>query len=84
VRILGRFGYRVLCAANGVEALEVAAKHSGPIDLLFTDAVMPGMNLSATEAQSTTCASPKPAKPGTDLLISSAPASTTNLRNRPR
>jgi CheY-like chemotaxis protein len=44
VRILGRLGYRVLSAANGIEALEVAAKHSGPIDLLFTDVVMPGMN----------------------------------------
>src|SRR5690606_5916011 len=35
------FGYRVLAAGNGREALEVFEKESG-IDLLFTDIVMPG------------------------------------------
>lgn len=44
VRILGRLGYRVLSASNGIEALEVASRHPGRIDLLFTDIVMPGMN----------------------------------------
>ncbi|MGE5784443.1 MAG: ATP-binding protein [Myxococcales bacterium] len=43
-RILNRLGYRVLSASNGIEALEVAARHAGRIDLLFTDVVMPGMN----------------------------------------
>jgi signal transduction histidine kinase/ActR/RegA family two-component response regulator len=44
VRILSHLGYRVLCASNGVEALDVASKHQGRLDLLFTDVVMPGMN----------------------------------------
>ncbi len=37
-------GYRVLTAADGTEALEVARSHSGPIHLLLTDVVMPGIN----------------------------------------
>jgi two-component system, cell cycle sensor histidine kinase and response regulator CckA len=34
-------GYRVLLAANGMDALEVAARHQGPIQLLITDVIMP-------------------------------------------
>ncbi|MBI4444207.1 MAG: response regulator [Acidobacteria bacterium] len=37
-------GYKVLDAANGAEAMEVSKRHPGPIQLLMTDAVMPGMN----------------------------------------
>jgi hypothetical protein len=37
-------GYRVLEAAGGAEALEVSAAHVGPIDLLITDMVMPGIS----------------------------------------
>lgn len=37
-------GFKVLAAQNGEEALEVEARHSGKIDLLLTDVVMPGMN----------------------------------------
>ncbi len=37
-------GYTVLEAKDGAEAVEVAAKHSGDIDLLLTDMVMPGMS----------------------------------------
>jgi PAS domain S-box-containing protein len=40
---LRRFGYRVLEAAGGEEALAVCAS-AGQIDLLVTDVVMPGMN----------------------------------------
>ena len=36
-------GYQVLEAGNGVQALETSAGHSGPIHLLVTDMVMPGM-----------------------------------------
>src|SRR5690606_3960238 len=39
--------YRVLEACNGEQALEVAQKHDGSIDLLITDLVMP--KLSGTE-----------------------------------
>jgi two-component system, cell cycle sensor histidine kinase and response regulator CckA len=37
-------GYTVLEAAGGDAALEISATHSGAIDLLITDMVMPGMS----------------------------------------
>jgi two-component system, cell cycle sensor histidine kinase and response regulator CckA len=43
-RALGRFGYRVLAAARGEEAVRIAEDHDGVIDLLLTDIMMPGMN----------------------------------------
>jgi PAS domain S-box-containing protein len=39
--MLEELGYRIITAANGVEALERAAAHAGPIDLLLSDVVMP-------------------------------------------
>jgi PAS domain S-box-containing protein len=41
---LSSAGYRVLQAGDGVEALEVAAAHGGPIHMLVTDVVMPRMS----------------------------------------
>src|ERR1051326_8120674 len=41
---LRRSGYRVLEAEDGVKALSVARCHSGPIDLLITDIMMPHLS----------------------------------------
>src|SRR5437870_3559669 len=43
-QVLERFGYVVLEAPNGETALRLAAKHHGPIHLLLTDVVMPGLS----------------------------------------
>jgi two-component system cell cycle sensor histidine kinase/response regulator CckA len=37
-------GFQVIAASNGDEAILAAKKYRGPIDLLVTDVVMPGMN----------------------------------------
>lgn len=50
-RILEQAGYKVLSAADGQEAISMAAGYAGPIDLLFTDMVMPGMNGIALAAE---------------------------------
>jgi CheY-like chemotaxis protein len=43
-RILEKQGYRVIPAQHGREAMDIAAKEEGHIDLVLTDVVMPGMN----------------------------------------
>jgi CheY-like chemotaxis protein len=42
-RILSQWGYHVLTASRGDEAIEIARAHDGPIHLLVTDVIMPGM-----------------------------------------
>ena len=42
--ILEGKGYRVLPAGTGEDALTIADSHEGPVHLLLTDVVMPGMN----------------------------------------
>jgi signal transduction histidine kinase len=41
--LLESFGYHVLDAANGVDAVRAAEEHAGTIDLLISDIVMPQM-----------------------------------------
>jgi CheY-like chemotaxis protein len=44
VILLRRLGYDVLVAADGNAALHMAREFDGPIDLLLTDVLMPGMS----------------------------------------
>jgi len=48
-------GYKVLEADHGEAALRIASSHQGPIDILITDVVMPGM--SGRELSKQLCAS---------------------------
>src|SRR5208282_4117725 len=40
-RVLQKYGYKILPAGNGVEALETWNRHKNEISMLFTDLVMP-------------------------------------------
>ena len=44
VLVLESYGYTVLDAANGQAALDISRSHTGPVDLLLTDVIMPGLN----------------------------------------
>ena len=50
-RILAAAGYRVLSAARPEAALEMVSQRTGPIQLLLTDVVMPGMSGPQLAAQ---------------------------------
>ncbi|HEX5474489.1 MAG TPA: PAS domain S-box protein [Vicinamibacterales bacterium] len=43
-RVLAPYGYRVLLARDGAEALAVEARHDAPMDVLVTDVLMPGLS----------------------------------------
>ncbi len=43
-KALEKYGYTVLQAANGIEALAVLESHQGPIHMLLTDLMMPNLN----------------------------------------
>jgi CheY-like chemotaxis protein len=42
--VLRQAGYQVIVASSAEEAIEKAAAHPGPIELLVTDVVLPGLN----------------------------------------
>ena len=42
--VLAGEGYRVLEASDGQHAIRVASEHDGPVHLLLSDVMMPGMN----------------------------------------
>jgi two-component system cell cycle sensor histidine kinase/response regulator CckA len=44
IEILESKGYKVLSAADAVQALATAEEHAGPIHILVTDVVMPGLS----------------------------------------
>ena len=43
-RVLESAGYTVLTASNGPEALAILERHDGPVHLVLTDMIMPGMS----------------------------------------
>jgi two-component system, cell cycle sensor histidine kinase and response regulator CckA len=73
-RVLGSFGYEVLTATNGEEAIDVACSHPGTIDLVFTDVVMPGMNGRELAERLTEM------RPGLKVLFSSGYPADTIVR----
>ncbi len=44
LKVLEKYGYNVLVAASPDEAIRLAREYQGPIHLLITDVIMPGMN----------------------------------------
>lgn len=44
VQILGNRGYKVLAAADAIEAIQISQSHPGPIHLMITDILMDGMS----------------------------------------
>jgi PAS domain S-box-containing protein len=51
VEILESRGYQVLAARDGSEALSLAERHKGPIHVLVTDVIMPGLSGSQLAEQ---------------------------------
>lgn len=49
--VLHRQGYTLLRAQNGQEALGLSSRHTGPLHLLLTDVILPGMSGKELAAQ---------------------------------
>lgn len=79
LELLRREGYATLAANDGVAALELARNHTGPIQLLITDVVMPKMAGTDLARQVTAL------KPGIRVLLISGysnPESVAPLQNQ--
>ena len=75
--ILQPAGYDVLSVSDGYAAVEACRRHQGPIDLLLTDVIMPGMDgRELAKHLTTTC-------PNTRILFMSGavPAGDVQARN---
>ena len=75
VRVLESYGYHVLQAEGGGEALLISEQYDGPIDLLVTDVVMPHMNGKILAETLRT------RRPGIPVLYMSGYADTNILRH---
>ncbi len=64
-RVLKGLGYRILSAGDGQEAISIAGDHQGPIHLILTDVVMPGMSGGELEEKMSV------SRPGIKLLYMS-------------
>jgi CheY-like chemotaxis protein len=69
---LNRFGYRVMLASDGSEALEIYKKNQDDIDLVLTDMAMPVMD------GPTTIAALKKINPAVKIIASSGFSSSTD------
>ena len=49
-RLLSRYGYNIITAASGTEAIGIVSTHPSPIALLLSDVVMPDMDGPAVAA----------------------------------
>lgn len=74
-QLLQNLGYTVLEAADGTEALRIAAEYTGPIHLLLTDVVMPRLSGRSLAQQLTAV------RPGIQVLYMSGYTDTAMLRH---
>jgi len=73
-RILRQSGYTVIEAPDGATAVALCAAHNGPLDLVVTDMVMPGMTAHELAAQV------RAMRPGTRALFMSGYTEDAALR----
>ena len=76
VRILRRQGYTLLEASDGNEALRLLEEHGGPVHLLLTDVVMPGLSGRELAARA------QAAQPGIKVLFVSGYTDDAILQHR--
>jgi two-component system, cell cycle sensor histidine kinase and response regulator CckA len=73
-QILQPAGYDVLWVSDGYAAVETCRRHAGPIDLLLTDVIMPGMDgRELAQHVATSC-------PNTRILFMSGAVSLPDLQ----
>ncbi len=73
-RILRQSGYTVIDAPDGATAVALCAAHTGPLDLVVTDMVMPGMTAHELAAQV------RAMRPGTRVMFMSGYTEDVALR----